>query len=441
MTAQSAPKPTLRQRVLLSGTWTLLGYGINQIVRLGGNLILTRLLFPEAFGVMAIIQSITYGAAMITDVGIGASIVRKEKENDAAFLNTAWTVQIVRGFAMWILFCLLAWPISTLYGEPLFILMLPLAGLDAIIGGFRSTKYHTAERNMDAARITQIEVASNVLGLLFTALLAWSLQSVWALLLGGMISTAMRTIASHIFLHGIKNKFAWDRHTLDHLRGFGRWIMFGSTLTFLSAEGSRLFLGAMLDMHQLALFTLASTMSLVIWQAMQQLAARIFFPAYTELFRLNPEKLLTVLKKTRLFIIIPSWGSAVLFIFFGSQLMNFLYDARYTQSGEMLIIIATGSLISCVWGSYSGVLLTLGKVATISALTAIQIALQFTLMYIGYQYGQATGLILGLAATNWILYPFYAYALWKNGVWQPKLDFIILLTSVTILILTWSRIT
>lgn len=428
---------TLRQRVLQSGSWTLAGYGVNQALRLGGNLILTRLLFPEAFGMMAIIQAVLYGVHMLTDVGIGPSIVQKDRGNDPAFLNTAWTVQVVRGFLAWIGLCALALPMAKFYGEPLFASLLPVVGLTAIIGGFNSTKLHTAQRNLEVARVTQIEIGTYALGLLCTVYLAWLMQSVWALVWGSVISACMRMFASHVALHGIKNRFAWDRDTVSHLRGFGRWILLSSALTFLSVEGARLLIGAMLDMRQLALFTLASTMSLLLWQAMQLVASRVFFPAYSEVHRINPKNLITVLYKARLTLILPSWGLAVLFVFFGSHLMETLYDERYHGSGIMLEQLALGSLVACIWGSYSNVLLAMGKVAAMTALTAVQIMCQFGAIYIGYHYWGATGIVMGVAAANWIMYPVNAFVMYRNGLWQPKLDLVFLAASVLIVVLVW----
>lgn len=428
---------TLRQRVLHSGSWTLVGYGVNQALRLGGNLILTRLLFPEAFGMMAIIQAVAFGAHMLTDVGVGPSIVQKERGNDPDFLNTAWTIQIVRGFMVWVALCALALPIAGLYGEPLLAVMLPVIGLNAIINSFNSTKLYTAQRNLEAARVTQIEIGTYALGLLCTIYFAWLMQSVWALVWGSMITVFLKMLASHVFLHGIKNRFAWDRDTIGHMRGFGRWILLSSALTFVSAEGARLLLGALLDMRQLALFTLASTMSLLLSQAIQQLAWRIFFPAYSEVYRDNPKNLMATLFKARLAIILPSWCLAVLFVFFGAQLMEVLYDERYHESGTMLELLAAGSLVGCVWGSYAGVLLAMGKVATSTVLTAIQIVCQFGSMFIGYHYWGGAGLVMGVAAANWITYPLYAFVMSRNGLWQARLDLILLAASVLIMVFAW----
>ena len=84
----SANSLSLRQLVFKASTWTLAGYGVNQALRLGGNLILTRLLFPEAFGLMAIGMTVIYGVGMFADTGI-TPIVQNAQGNHPDFLNTA----------------------------------------------------------------------------------------------------------------------------------------------------------------------------------------------------------------------------------------------------------------------------------------------------------------------------------------------------------------
>lgn len=431
---------SFRQRVLQSGSWTLGGYAVNQALRLGGNLILTRLLFPEAFGMMAIVSIACYGVTVFVDMGIAQSIVQNERGNDPAFVNTAWSIQIILGFLIWGGLSALAFPIASFYDVPQLAAMIPVVGLGSIISGFNSTKLYTAQRNLEARRVTLIEFGTYLIGLLCTIYLAWLLQSVWALVWGQLISSSLKMPATHLFLHGIKNKITWDRDAAGHLIKFGRWIMWSSILTFLSVEGGRLWIGAVLDMRELALFTLASTMSLMFWQAIQQLAGKVFFPAYAEVYRSNPKNLFSVLFKARLIIILPSWCLSVLFIFFGSHLMEFLYDERYQGSGSMLELLAAGLLVGCVWGSYTGVLLALGKVATMTMLTAVQIACQLGGMLVGYHYWGGIGIVMGIAAANWIMYGMQAYVMYRNGLLQLKLDLIFLGASVLIIVLAWPRL-
>ena len=63
---------------------------------------LTRLLFPEAFGLMALIQTFMIGLAMFSDLGIGPAIIQSDRGEDPDFLNTAWVMQILRGICLWL---------------------------------------------------------------------------------------------------------------------------------------------------------------------------------------------------------------------------------------------------------------------------------------------------------------------------------------------------
>ena len=92
----------LRRRVLNAGGWTFAGYGLSVAIRFGSSLLLTRLLVPEMFGVMAIATVVMIGLAMFSDFGLAQSVVRSERGGEPLFLNTAWAVQILRGILLWL---------------------------------------------------------------------------------------------------------------------------------------------------------------------------------------------------------------------------------------------------------------------------------------------------------------------------------------------------
>ena len=83
---------SLRTRILSGGGAVMGGFGAAQVLRLISNLILTRLLMPEAFGLMAVAISVNIWAVMLTDIGIGSSVIRSPNSEKPEFLRTAWTV-------------------------------------------------------------------------------------------------------------------------------------------------------------------------------------------------------------------------------------------------------------------------------------------------------------------------------------------------------------
>ena len=86
-----ADTPSLGTRAQRGAFWVAAGYGASQLIRLGSNLILTRLLFPEAFGLMAVVNSVLAGFAMFSDLGLVPSVVQNRRGDDPRFLATAWT--------------------------------------------------------------------------------------------------------------------------------------------------------------------------------------------------------------------------------------------------------------------------------------------------------------------------------------------------------------
>ncbi len=76
---------------------------------------------------------------MFSDIGIKPSIIRSSRGDDPNFLNTAWTLQVIRECGLWIGCCLIAWPVSRFYDNQELLWLIPTVGLTTIISGFNST--------------------------------------------------------------------------------------------------------------------------------------------------------------------------------------------------------------------------------------------------------------------------------------------------------------
>jgi O-antigen/teichoic acid export membrane protein len=148
----------------------------------------------------------------------------------------------------------------------------------------------------------------------------------------------------------------------------------------------------------------------------------VLFPSYAELVRDRPERLYPVLRQTRLVLNSLNLAVALFFVFFGEPLIHLMYDKRYADAGWMLQILALGSLVVTPGATYTNVAMAQGKTAILTGLMAIQVVLQFTTMFVGYYLGGEYGVIVGIAAMGWFLYPFQAICYAKLSIWQPEVD-------------------
>lgn len=394
----------------------------SQALRFGSNLVLTRLLFPEAFGLMAILNAVLIGLNMLSDVGLSLGIIRSKRGDSPAFLDTVWTIQIAKGVivatAMWIA----AVPIAHAYGQPELAQMMPVMGLVALIGSFASTNIDLAKRNVDAARLTMMEVAAQAIGIAAMILFAWLDPTPWALVWGNIVGVSARVVASHTVLPGRRSRLAWERDVVREVFGFGGWVMLSSAVTYLSGEGRQLMLGALVDVRLLGLLGLSAALSLAAWSAIQQIANKVLFPAYSEIVRTDAARLSRVVERSRRVQLVPGCLFSAVLALGGPAIIGFLYDPRYADAGLILQIQATGMMIGLLSASYSGVLWALGRPGLSTALLSLQVGVNLTAMVIGAKIAGPLGVVVGSALTGSLIYPINAWVYRRMGLWHPRTD-------------------
>src|SRR5262245_12300042 len=192
----------LGSRARRSAAFSLLGYGGGRLLGLVSNPLLSYLLAPAARGLMEWVNPFVLGFELLSDIGIGPSIIQSRRGGDRAFLDVAWTIQAIRGALLWVLVCASSVPYASVSGHPELVWVVPVAALTALAGGLTSTKMFTASRDLALGRITTIELVSQSAGFVTKLVWAWVDPSVWALVVGGVVNAGSKMVLSHLLLPG-----------------------------------------------------------------------------------------------------------------------------------------------------------------------------------------------------------------------------------------------
>lgn len=359
---------------------------------------------------------------MLSDIGVEQAIIQNKKGEDADFVNTAWTLQVIRGGLIALVCCLLAIPAASFYQNPDIASLLPAIGLSALISGMSSSNIPLLSRRLGAGRLAALDIGTSLVSLIAMIVLAWMTQSVWALVIGNILGASFKTLCSHLWLDGTPNRFILNAQHISTLLHFGAWIFVSTALTFLVGEGNRLIIGAFVSTSELAFFSLAMTLTLLPLQIIQQLGARVLLPAYSEVLRERPEAFYNAVLKVRIIQILPAILISLIYICLGRQLVSALYDPRYEPVAPMLNLLAMGIMPQTIIASYGPLFLAKGLVRRNTALLAYQLLVQSISLTAGALLGGVTGLLLGLSLSHWFLYPVYALFYSRASLWQPKID-------------------
>lgn len=385
----------------------MLAHLTGQFLRLASSLIMTRLLVPEMFGIMAIVTMVQIVLTLLSDIGLRQAIIQSPRGDSQEFLNTAWSVQIIRGFLIWggcLLVALALWsadswnwfPVGSVYASPELPAVLAVSSMAAILVGFQSTKLITANRDLNLRTVTSIELSAQVAGLVVSGVLGWLTRSIWSFVAGGLFSAGLSTLLSHLWIRGKANRFAWDHSSLKELFGYGRWVLLSSLLFVLAANGDRLLLGVWFEAATLGIYTIALNLATMIEGAGSRLFASVAMPALSEVARGEKERLRFTYFRMRLPFDVGFIGSAGALFALGPALVSLMYDARYTDAGYMLQILSF-TLIFARFGLAGSAYLALGEPRNLVWIHIVKLLAIFVLVPLGYHFYGLSGALCGIA--------------------------------------------
>lgn len=429
-TASPKPARSLFQRALTGSMLTAGSYAVTQGLRLVSNLILTRLLFPEAFGLMALVSVVLVGLAMFSDIGIGPAISQHPKGDEPAFLDTAFTIDVARGVILWLLTCALAWPAAQLYDAPELLQLLPAAGLTLLIAGFNPTRIDTANRHLLLGRVTLLDLAAQVIGIGSMIVLALGMRSVWALVLGAIIGSLAKLVIMHLLLPGRTNRFQWQPEAGRDLIRFGKWIFLSTACGFLLSQGDKAIFGAYLTKGELGIYNIGWFLASFPILLAGAVTGRILIPLYRDHPpALSPENA----RKMRRLRYAVSGGTLVLLAVLGvvgMPLVGFLYDPRYQAAGAVVVVMAMVQMPAVIGMTYDQSALAAGDSRSFFLLMALRAGVQTLAFLIGMETGGLWGALAGQGLALLALHPAIARLAHKHKAWDMRHDLIFFALAV-----------
>ncbi|MFM7427769.1 MAG: oligosaccharide flippase family protein [Elainella sp.] len=441
----SAESPSVDKLARRGAIWTIGSFGASSLLRFGSNLILTRLLVPELFGLMALTYVFIAGLQMFSDVGVGVSIIRHKRGDEREFLDTAWTIQAMRGGILWIACLLLAYPASLVYQEPRMLWLLPLVGLNTVLAGFNSTALYTLNRRLAVRELAFFELSGQMLSTSVIVVWAWFNPSIWALVAGGLANSVYQLLLSHAFSKrigkGLLNQFAWEKSAAREILSFGAWIFFSTAITFFAEQADKLILGKVLGLSLLGVYGVALTFADLPRSVTLALCGKVILPALSLISdQPRPTIRAKLVKKRRPLLIVMALGLAVMACY-GDLMIKLLYDERYQQAAWMLPLLTVGIWPRLLCSTIESILMAIGKPQYNAAANLSRFLCTTVGIWIGYSLFQIPGAVIGVALNDLCYYCVVAYGLRREGFSAFKDDLMataLFLCSLVLLVLSRS---
>lgn len=430
------PDQALLNAKARSGTaWIVIAFGAGQAVRLALNIALAALLVEEAFALMALVTAVMIGLAMFSDIGLQQNVVQSPRGDEPDFLNTAWTLQVIRGVILTLIAVLLAWPLSVFYGsnDPAALelrWLIPLVGLTALLDGIRSPRMLSAARHMQIAQLTRIEVGVTFANTIIMLGLAWYTRSVYALAVSSLLAAGLHTALSYLMLPGPKARFTLDPTAVHSIFTFGKWIFLSTVMCFLALQIDRLTFAALYPLAEVGVYSIAASLALLIPTVVGRLQSAVVFPWYARVLE-SGTGLPEAFSKAQRPVMAMSTYVVALLIVGAESFIELAYDERYAQAALFLPVLAFSMWFSSAASLYGPVLLVKGLsrlAAMVSTVKVVVFALLFAMLSrFESTILMATGVVLVSELAAMVLSRYYG---WRLGLKSFSTEISMLLTLI-----------
>jgi lipopolysaccharide exporter len=312
-------------------------FGIQTLIRLGSSLILTRIVRPDAYGVITIMLSIAFVIEMLSDINVSVFIVRDPNAEQSRYLNTAWTIRLGRALInSTILFFLAPLIASSLYHAPVLAMPLRVFSISFTMGALQSMSFPLAIRRKQARYAMYSELAATALGSAFSVIYCYYSRDYWGMIYGILVTRLLTSALSYLFYRDVRPKIGFDRSAAREIMRFAKFNAPSSLLTLAMSQFDKVVFLRLFDLTLLGVYGLAANISGSIDGLVSKISQSVLYPRCAHNFRTDPANLglRYYTENVKLFIsilLLPAaiGGAAHLII-------TMLYPSRYAQAGAIL---------------------------------------------------------------------------------------------------------
>ena len=303
------PEGDLTTQTVKSGVWSVgLNVG-NRGLQTLMVVILARILGPREFGLMGI-ALVTYEAlTRFSRLGIDRALIQRPEANIDAYLDTAWAIRLARGVLLAALLFVGAPAIAWFFDEPRVTLIIRAIAISPILVGLFNPSVVYFQKDLDIHKKFAFDMSGAVAEFVVAVSIALVYESVWALVVGFIVTDVARLVASYV-LHDYRPGLGVDRDQVRELVGYGKWITGSSAISFLLTSGDDAVVGRLVSTTALGYYQLGYRLAKRPTMEISRALSTVAFPVYSKL-QGDPDALASALRRAVRVLSFASFPAAV----------------------------------------------------------------------------------------------------------------------------------
>lgn len=372
------PGASLSQKASRGIFWVFLSRGIIQVFSLVKLAIVARLLGPEAFGIMGIALIVRSFLYTISQTGINYALIHK-KEDISTFLNTAWTITIIRNGILFILIILIAPFAASFFDEPRAKPVIMTVGSVLLLDGIMNIGIVYFQKELEYHKEFIFQISAVLVNIIVVITLAIILQNVWALVFALLAEAFTKLILSYI-MQPFRPRIEFKKDKAKELLNYGIWILLSGILGFIILESGNIIVGNLIGVVAIGLYQMASKIANLVVTQISHVIARVTIPTYAKIQDSKARLRKTYLNVLQITGFITFPFAALIFIL-ARDITQIILGSEWISMVDAMKILVLAGFIRSIAATSGPLFLATGKPQIDSYLQGIRFIIIIVLIY------------------------------------------------------------
>jgi PST family polysaccharide transporter len=349
---------SIRQKAVKGILWSVIQKWGRAGLSIVTFVILSRLLDPEAFGLVSLATVFTVFIELFLDQGFGAAIVQRT-ELEPEHLDTAFWINVLTGALMTMGLIVASGFVASLFDEPRLASVLRWLSISFILSSFSSTQISILQRKLAFKTLAARSLVAATVGGVIGIGMAFAGFGVWSLVAQDLSTVAVGTI----ILWGASDWRPGFKVSLKHYKelfSFGVSIVGNHALTIMIRRSDDLLIGYFLGPTLLGFYTIGYQLLLVIIRLVTEVTNSVAFPAFSRI-QGEPERMrrafYNVTQYTSLFAFPVFIGLAVL----APEVVPVVFGEKWNPSIPVMQVLSLIGILQSVLFFNGSVIKAAGK--------------------------------------------------------------------------------
>jgi PST family polysaccharide transporter len=343
-----------------------------------GNIVLARILFPQLFGIYAIVAFVVQFFSIFSDVGIGAALIQKKGKLNMEELSTLFWLQQLLVFIVVILVFLTAPLVLRIYTTmpPDGVWFIRVMALSFLFTSLKTVPAILMERAIDFNKVAWVDISESAAFQVTAISLALLNFGVWSFIVAALIQSVLGVILIYS-LSSWRPSFQYNFNSARSLIGFGLPYQGNTILSFIKDAITPLFVGAYAGVAAVGYVNWARNLAFAPLMLSQSFG-RVAFPAYARLQ--HDRKLLqdAVARSIRMMTLIMFPITTMLFSL-GPEITHVIFTDKWKPGLLAFYFYCTSPFVIGIMLPLYSAILSIGKSNVLLKMTGILLVLEWGL--------------------------------------------------------------